>query len=52
MADLIPIEPVPRRWLDRAELLLRLAVAQSDPALREDLAQLAGESTADLGPIR
>jgi antitoxin (DNA-binding transcriptional repressor) of toxin-antitoxin stability system len=40
-----------RRWLPRAELLERLAVAQADPGLREDLARLAGDTTEDLGPI-
>lgn len=52
VARLVPIEPVRRRWLGRDELALRLAVAQSDSALRADLAELAGESTADLDSIR
>jgi hypothetical protein len=29
----------------------RLTVTQADPGLRADLADLAGESTDDLGPI-
>jgi prevent-host-death family protein len=51
VAALVPVAPQRRRWLPRAELLRRLAVAQADPGLREDLARLAGETTDDLGPI-
>ncbi len=41
-----------RRWVNRDELLDRLARAQADPGLRTDLAWLAGETTDDLGPVR
>jgi prevent-host-death family protein len=51
VASLVPLVPQRRRWLPRAELLQRLAVAQADPGLRDDLARLAGETTDDLGPI-
>ena len=51
VARLVPLQPVRRRWLPRAELVRRLRVAQADPGLREDLASLAGGSTDDLGPI-
>jgi len=51
VARMVPIHPTPRRWLARAELVRRLSVAQADPGLRADLADLAGDSTDDLGPI-
>jgi prevent-host-death family protein len=51
VASLVPVAVRRRRWLPRAELLRRLAVAQADPGLREDLARLAGETTDDLGPL-
>jgi prevent-host-death family protein len=51
VASLVPVVPQRRRWLPRTELLQRLAVAQADPGLRDDLARLAGETTDDLGPI-
>jgi hypothetical protein len=40
------------RWLPRAELIRRLAMAQADYGLRDDLAFLSGETTDDLGPVR
>lgn len=51
VASLVPFEPSRRRWLPRAELVSRLATAQADPGLRDDLARLAGETTDDLGPL-
>jgi prevent-host-death family protein len=51
VAQLVPLQRSRRRWLDRAELVRRLAVARADPGLRDDLARLAGETTDDLGPI-
>ena len=51
VARLIPVQPASRRWLPRAELVRRLTLTQADPGLRADLAQLAGGSTDDLGPI-
>jgi hypothetical protein len=48
---LVPVQPARRRWLPQAELLRRLGVAQADPGLRDDLRELAGDSTDDLGPI-
>jgi prevent-host-death family protein len=51
VASLVPFEPSRRRWLPRAELMRRLATAQADPALRDDLARLAGDTTDDLGPL-
>ncbi len=52
VARLVPIQPVRRRWLPRAELVRRLQVAQADPGLRGELAELVGDTTDDLGPIR
>ena len=51
VAALVPLPQERRRWLPSAELVRRLAVAQADPGLRVDLAQLAGETTDDLGPL-
>jgi prevent-host-death family protein len=51
VASLIPFETPRRRWLPRAELVRRLGYLQADPALRDDLARLVGETTDDLGPI-
>jgi prevent-host-death family protein len=51
VAALVPLPTERRRWLPRAELLRRLAVAQADPGLRDDLARLAGETTDELGPL-
>lgn len=51
VATLIPFAAERRRWLPRAELIRRLATAQADPGLRDDLARLAGETTDDLDPI-
>jgi prevent-host-death family protein len=51
VASLIPYQDTRRRWLPRAELQRRLALAQADPGLREDLARLAGETTDDLEPV-
>lgn len=51
VASLVPYERSRRRWLPRTELVRRLAVAQADTGLREDLARLAGDTTDDLGPL-
>lgn len=52
VARLVPVRRSRRRWLPRTELVQRLRIVQSDPGLRGDLAELAGESTDELGPIR
>lgn len=52
VALLTAVQPVRRRWLSRDELLRRLDNAQADPALRQELADLAGDTTDDLGPLR
>jgi prevent-host-death family protein len=51
VARLVPLQPTRRRWLPRAELTARLRLAQADPGLRRDLADLAGDTTDDLDPI-
>lgn len=51
VAALVPIPTQRRRWLPRQELMRRLATAQADSGLREDLARLAGDTTDDLGPV-
>jgi prevent-host-death family protein len=51
VATLNRIQPEQRRWLERGELVRRLGVAQADPQLRAVLADIAGETTDDLGPI-
>ncbi len=52
VAELIPVREQRRRPIARAELARRLAVAQADAGLLDELAVLAGETTDDLGPIR
>ena len=52
VAELVPVQRGPRRWIHRDELVARLRGAQADPGLRADLARLAGDDTDDLGPIR
>jgi prevent-host-death family protein len=52
VAHLVRVSAVRRKPIARAELVRRLGIAQADPALRGDLAGLAGETTDDLGPIR
>lgn len=49
-ARLVPMQAGGRRWVARAVLARRLAGAQADPGLRDDLAQLAGETTDNLPP--
>jgi prevent-host-death family protein len=52
VARLSPVAAERRRWLPGGELARRLRSIQADPALRDDLARLAGETTDDLGPVR
>lgn len=52
VATLRPLSSESRRPLPRHELVRRLMRIQADPGLREDLRELAGETTDDLGPIR
>ncbi|GAB7145587.1 type II toxin-antitoxin system Phd/YefM family antitoxin [Mycobacterium riyadhense] len=50
IARLTALQPTRRRWLSR-ELIGRLERAQADPGLRQDLAELVGDTTDDLGPV-
>lgn len=52
VAHMTAATPGRRRWLSRTEFLHRLRHIQADAGLRDDLAELAGETTDDLGPIR
>lgn len=52
VAELVPVRPLRRRPIARAELTRRLRRIQADAGLRDDLARLAGDTTDDLGPIR
>jgi prevent-host-death family protein len=52
VAQLISMPERRSFFLSRDQFLQRLATAQADPALRDDLDRLAGDSTDDLGPIR
>lgn len=51
VALLTALHPTRRRWLTRDELLSRFGTAQADPALGQELAELAGDTTDDLGPL-
>ena len=52
VAVLTPVRAQRRRWLPGAEFMARLHATQADPGLRDDLADLAGDTTDDLEPIR
>jgi len=45
------VQPRRRRWLTKGELVKRLETSRADAGLREDLAELAGESTDDLDEL-
>lgn len=47
------LQPVGRRprWLSREEFVQRIASHQADPALREELAELAPDLTDELGSL-
>lgn len=51
VAEIRPAADRRREFVPRGELLGLLERRQADPGLREDLAGLAGDTTADLGPI-
>ncbi|GAA4721459.1 prevent-host-death family protein [Promicromonospora umidemergens] len=52
VAEIGPVRNARARSLRRAELVQILSSAQADAGLRQDLDELAGDSTDDLGPIR
>jgi prevent-host-death family protein len=51
VASIVPYAEGGRRWISREELTRRLSVSQADAGLRDDLAELTGETTDDLGPL-
>ena len=51
VAVIAAIEPRRRRWLSKTELANRLESSQADPGLRDDLAELAGETTDELDEL-
>lgn len=51
VATLVPVR-AGRQWMPRHEFLRTLQGHQADAALRQDLAELAGDTTDDLGPIQ
>jgi prevent-host-death family protein len=48
VAMITAVAPRRRRWMSTAELVTRLQTSQADPGLRDDLAELAGETTDEL----
>lgn len=46
---LVPVDPHAKPYLTKADLL---KLPKADPGLRSDLAELAGDTTDDLGPIQ
>lgn len=51
VAVITAAEPRRRRWVSKAELVKRLQTSQADPALRDDLAKLAGETRGELDEL-
>jgi prevent-host-death family protein len=51
VARLSALQPARRRWLSRDELMGRLDRTQADPALRQELGELVGDTTDDLDPL-
>lgn len=51
VAQLVALPERKRRWLSAQDMFRRLSTSQADPALRDDLARLVGDTTDDLGPI-
>lgn len=51
VAVIAAVEPRRRRWVSKAELVKRLETSQADPGLRDDLAELAGETTDELDEL-
>jgi prevent-host-death family protein len=52
VADLVPHRPMGSRWFTPDEVVEVIEKSAADPGLRDDLEQLVGETTDDLGPIR
>jgi prevent-host-death family protein len=52
VAEISPVSPTRPVFFTRAELAESLQRHQADPALRDELERLAGDTTDDLGSIR
>lgn len=51
VAEIRPLTAPRPAFLSRSELAELLRSGQADPGLRDDLAELAGDTTDDLGPV-
>ena len=51
VARLVPLPRSRRAPISRDELIRRLRKYQADPGLRDDLRELAGDTTDDLDPL-
>ena len=51
VAVIAAVQPMRRRWMSKTELATRLETSQADPGLRDDLAELAGETTDELDEL-
>ena len=51
VAVIAAVRPRRRRWVSKAELIKRLETSQADPGLRDDLAELGGETTDELNDL-
>jgi prevent-host-death family protein len=51
VAVIAAIRPRRRRWLTKEELVQRLGTSRADAELRDDLDELAGETTDDLDAL-
>lgn len=51
VAEISPLRSARAQFLSKADLLEIMARRQADPGLTDDLAALAGQTTADLGPL-
>lgn len=51
VARLVPLPRSRRAPIPRDELIRRLRKYQADPGLRDDLRELAGDTTDDLDPL-
>ena len=52
VAELAPLIVRRRLTIPKTELVTLLAQRQADAGMRHDLAELAGDTTADLDPLR
>ncbi|BBZ18607.1 type II toxin-antitoxin system Phd/YefM family antitoxin [Mycolicibacterium gadium] len=51
VAMITAVQPRRRRWVSKGELVKRLETSQADFGLRDDLAELAGETTEELDEL-